>query len=843
MHAPLAPMSASDFARLANLTGLHIGEDDLVQLDRRQLLRPFGPQGVYTSAHLFVLALYFEAIRVVRHPWATRTPDRKLEDVKIRGQWLEGLLKAIDAGKIDAVGAEQGSYLLVELERYLAGIDPFGPLSRLFNIMHPEVFDGLRGDGRLFVELRAAASALSKAIDSAMNNAPDEADDDLRSTVAMDSSASFTRDNSPLSPRTSTFDRLTVERELSAEDIAAVKAEQNTQEIDEDLDDDMPATAALSEVDAAEETKAAEEAEDAKAIEQRRAAEAAEEAKAAADEANAAEEARAAEEAKAAEQAKAAEEARAAEEAAVDAAEKSEAAELNQAEPSIIVADDFDEEEHVSNPTQILPTINENARTPVLSEKKGFERDHTQRTQNLMERLEGLRSPKPLAPTKPEELEGQIEELNRLREQYLSEQNWNGLAGLYEAKIHLFEEPAEQQQIRLALATIYEAKLAEARRAFESYVFAYEIQGPSREKALDGVRRTGRSEEVQNSYQAWLEDRLTLDISADERRELQGDLALLLHKRGDSQRAFLMFASFLAEDPDRHITIESIEQLEELAESNGDEEIDGFFGDILESAPGARVTELVALRAGLAQLSRNASLHAIPMFRKVLEVAPNNEVAFTNLSRLYEGEQNWTELAGLLRKRLNRASPDARVKIEAAIERAYEQEMRTDFEAVEKWQQLLEATPDDEQALKRVMFGFQAHSKHSEAYAFLTNLLPLTSADTQKAAVLLYLADIAINHLTVIEEGQRHLEHALEVAGPTVDVLGGFVDMHMANHDFMQAVSAVESLLAVGADGMTKESKLEWLHVGIDAAERAHRGEEREKFASEVRTLESTHQG
>jgi len=121
--------------------------------------------------------------------------------------------------------------------------------------------------------------------------------------------------------------------------------------------------------------------------------------------------------------------------------------------------------------------------------------------------------------------------------------------------------------------------------------------------------------------------------------------------------------------------------------------------------------------------------------------------------------------------------------------------------------------------------------------------LPLTSADTQKAAVLLYLADIAINHLTVIEEGQRHLEHALEVAGPTVDVLGGFVDMHMANHDFMQAVSAVESLLAVGADGMTKESKLEWLHVGIDAAERAHRGEEREKFASEVRTLESTHQG
>ncbi|MEZ4462163.1 MAG: hypothetical protein R3E66_21070 [bacterium] len=827
MHAPLAPMTSSEFARLANLAGLHIGEDDLVQLDRRQILRPFGEMQHYTSAHLFVLALYFDAIRVVRHPWATRAPDRKLEDVKQRGQWLDALLAAKETNTLDPLMADSCATLLMELERFLAGINPFGPLSNFFNIMHPNVFEGLRGDGRLYAELNAAAQTLADILEQpGQHAAQDEPEEDLRSTVAMDVSASIAQDVA-----SHRVERSTVERELSAADLAEIRerdpesvtfttpssptpvvrpnpvratpvadapADPQTQELAvEEASPDLPDTAEVAKLEPTP-SPAAPPVEPPPAV------------------ATATAEA-----------------------PPTPAAPAAPAANLPPAKVDEAL-DDFDEDEGVARPTEILPSMHR-TQAPVLTEKKGFERNasHTQRTQNLMDRLAQLRNE--TAVTTPSDgLESQIEELNRLRESYLQAQDWVSLAKLYEDKIQLFEDPAEKQQIRIALATIYEAKLNQPRRAFESYIFAYEIAGPAGERALDGVRRTGKTEDVHNSYQAWLEDRLTLDISADERRELQGDLALLLHARGDTQRAYLMFAAFLAEDPDRHVTADSLEQLEELSAAVDEDELDAFFSDILDSGPSPRVVELVALRAGLSQISRNNALHAIPLFRKVLEAAPTNEVAFTNLSRLYEGEQNWSDLAALLRKRLTHVPAETRVKLEAALERAYENEMAADIDAVTKWQVLLESTPDDAQALSRYVFGLQAHQRHADAYAFLTRLQPQITTDAQKVRVLLSLADIATNYLHEPDEGQHHAEEALGLVGPTTDVMGALVEVHMARGDYMTAVNAVESLLAIDPS-LPKEQRLEWLQVGVDAAERAHRGEERERFMTEIRQLESTH--
>src|SRR5690606_26872361 len=108
----------------------------------------------------------------------------------------------------------------------------------------------------------------------------------------------------------------------------------------------------------------------------------------------------------------------------------------------------------------------------------------------------------------------------------------------------------------------------------------------------------------------------------------------------------------------------------------------------------------------------------------------------------------------------------------------------------------------------------------------------------QRATILIELARIAIDYLSALEEGQNFLETALDLVGPTTEVLGGFVDLHMANEDFINAIATVDSLLAVGTS-LTKDEQLEWLRVGVEAAEIAGRQEDREKFLTAIRQLES----
>jgi hypothetical protein len=121
-------------------------------------------------------------------------------------------------------------------------------------------------------------------------------------------------------------------------------------------------------------------------------------------------------------------------------------------------------------------------------------------------------------------------------------------------------------------------------------------------------------------------------------------------------------------------------------------------------------------------------------------------------------------------------------------------------------------------------------------------LLPAAQTSEQKVRILINLADIANNHLGSTEEGQHHLEEALEIGGPSPEIMGGFVDLHMATENFANAVSAVETLLAIG-NALSKDARLEWLRVGVEAAELAQLAAEREKFSTEIRLLESTHAG
>ncbi|MFU8805124.1 MAG: hypothetical protein ACNA8W_15020 [Bradymonadaceae bacterium] len=563
---PISPRSRGEFVKLANACGFVISPVDLLQLNRRKFLEPLPSSGEsesYCDLHLYALAQYFDSVRPVRHPWATVAPERTLDEVGQLGRRIGGLVQLLSKG--EELGEEERhdvADLVLEMERYLNGIDPFGPIAEVIDVLREDVVRELRGTGRLYVELHRTARALAAIVEgvdeavgldapslgeefSAARESLEEDGKDLRSTQIMETSVS--RDE-PSLPEESVPEELSVASEASEAVGPLPEIEISEAEISEAFNTGGPVTEAS---DAPEVLQVPEKA-----------------------------------------------------------SEVSEVSEVSEAEvlpdESVALTVQMGLDEETSDPLVLLDEA-------ISSAPAGqFERVNSEvTTQNevLLKRLHELSQHDEAVATvrdnvgeEPEDrrdLGEKIAELNRLRESYLKAQAWQELVDLYENGIDLFTEAAERQQVLLVLGMLYETKLKREETGFHAFIKAYELEGTagSRLKAWDGICRLGRTVGLQPSFVTWLEDRLEKDLGPEERRRVQREYALGLYARGEGQRAFFLYASMLADDPDGTIQPAALAELDELAVGVAAEEVDNFYRDILEQDLDPRVRSLIERRA------------------------------------------------------------------------------------------------------------------------------------------------------------------------------------------------------------------------------------------------------
>ncbi len=166
MKRRLTQMDPGAFLKLVARCGLDLQEVDLAQLARRKLVAPWEPDGeesCYTELHLYVVAEYLEAVRPARHPWGTRTAERTVDEIAGLTEEVNRLLEmAFSAGP--ASPGQRFEEFLVGLERFLARINPFGPMTEVFDLLRPEVVEQMRNGGRLYLEVKAGADELSRRL-------------------------------------------------------------------------------------------------------------------------------------------------------------------------------------------------------------------------------------------------------------------------------------------------------------------------------------------------------------------------------------------------------------------------------------------------------------------------------------------------------------------------------------------------------------------------------------------------------------------------------------------------------------------------------------------------------
>lgn len=790
----LESIDTKQLLKLAHAAGMPLSPDDLDNLIRRQLVVPLNGTQEFSRAHLYVLAMYYEAVKVYRHPWGAGSSDISLEDVRTIARQVNALL----TGSTAPGQPEADHSLILEIERFLNTLDPFGPVSTIVDLLRPDVLVRLQGDGRLYAELRSVATAVAARLES--EDAETEAEP-----------LKVKRSNEP-TDFTTTVEATAVRRES------------------------VTPPDGLDEARQSESTRVKQAAPTTRKV----AAPASEtEPPPASNEASAA----------------SLEQASPPSPPTPEASTKPSApsAKLPEDTSDEVPEDTSDELEGdfeaektaeirlpVDGPREERPPQKADTTSPP---PPGTKPPATRRTKNLMTRLEELRSRDKQAAVDREtlresgehELESQIEELNRLRETYLKAQDWEALAKLYRERIDLFEAPQERQQIHLALATIYEAKLDQTQEALERFIYAFETEGPARDKALEGARRLAVQEDLANAFYTWVLE-FSERTDAETARQLQPDLAHALHRQGEDQRAFLTLASYLHQDPDSRVDAEGLDRLESYSLNLEPSELDSFFSDILEADPEDRVVELVGVRAGLNHLNRGESHHALRFFRQVLDIAPGNQVAFNNLSRIYENEENYLELAEFIESRIAHAESEEDVqRLQDDLERI--RRLATAPDTAQPVRPLFEANPEDPDLLEKFLDHHREAGELAEAYGVLNRLYPELEAEAQRIAFKLALADIATTALAAPEEAEMHVNEALDLGGPSPEVLGALAQIHVANKNWMNAVSAIESLLATGTEGVPAERLVQWLELGIESAERAHRGEEKTLFVNSLNQL------
>ena len=858
---PISPLSVDELTLLASQSGLPLQHSEIEAMLEHRLLVPLHGSNhdpCFCRAHLFVLARYVDTVRVCHHPWSSAedlAPSHP-EGVAELSERVVAIAEALRHGHDDQ--DEALIDFVAEIERYLHEHDPFGPLGAIVDLLRDDVIDRLSGAGRLWAELQmigmglaemaeqqhAAPSApaprassqqmmtrpqlqalhvpqKSRGRETTEMTAPSihvpqrvqvSAKESLRTTAEMDalSRSDHERDEAPEAIKVAD------ERSVPTQEIKTLQDSQR------DPDAEAPTTEQESdpqegEVGASDSNPFARDrsalTSNSRELQQRlEALQSLDGSRPRQDSIGA----------------KAIALSQAARHRPDEGDEVSEPDDLDtSSEVSEAIEHEPIYEESGSdqeNPfTQDDETIVLDRQVVAAAQDAALQEPDTPSESSEVElgeisepiiELSEVSEPAQPAPEEPgESLAERIGALNQMRGQYMRDQNWSGLAELYEEGLELFAAP-EQQQVLLTLSKLYEIKLREPERAFQSLTRAYDVasQSTDQDKIMAMMSQLARKQ-PSVSFGPWLDAQLDRDKASE---PIYRAHAERLVDRGDPQRALLVYAGFLSDDPDQRVTSEAIETLERLASHQFEEEMDAIYDGMIASASDAQVISLIAARAGVRALDQGDHDRAIHLLSQANEGDETiQEQTFHLLSHLYEEQRQWSALCELIERRIAQ-HPEGASALEDALRDAREREANDPDEAIAHYGELLSQDPEDDRAISRLIEIYSHHGRHAEVYAFLNRHIERLTARAQRVRLLQMLAKIAARNLYAPEEAAVHYERALAEGGPSDTLVSELASVRMETGQWTEFVAFLER----AANEKPDPEHGAWLFAGAQAAQR-----------------------
>ncbi|MFW5966062.1 MAG: tetratricopeptide repeat protein, partial [Persicimonas sp.] len=349
-----------------------------------------------------------------------------------------------------------------------------------------------------------------------------------------------------------------------------------------------------------------------------------------------------------------------------------------------------------------------------------------------------------------------------LEPHYLERDQHDKLVEIYLQRLELLDDPIERYDLLMQVGRIYLNELEDEERALQAYGAAL-TEKPDDEEAY------GRLEELADSTGQWGEaagyyvDALESDeIHPDEALTLWLSLGRILDEElgqiADAEQAYI---SALEIDEGAPQALEALDRIyrdqqrfEELAEVL-ERRIEGLYDE----------EEIVELSYRLAQLFQDQldePASAVETYRKILELRPDHGDSLLQLERIHLEHQQWEELFDVLRRRAdNTNEPDEKSELLKRMANLAEEMLERPVDAIDLWNEVLELTPDDRDALGELQRLYLEEERWNDLVEVLEHEVSLTEDPAERLALYESLGTI----------WQEHLDNELQALEAWQDVL------------------------------------------------------------------------
>ncbi|HEX4478533.1 MAG TPA: tetratricopeptide repeat protein, partial [Polyangiaceae bacterium] len=349
---------------------------------------------------------------------------------------------------------------------------------------------------------------------------------------------------------------------------------------------------------------------------------------------------------------------------------------------------------------------------------------------------------------------------------YRQQGDYQKLIGVYEVQVRRADDANRRVELLHGVAQLHEDAAGDANAAFDTYSRALAVDpgNESTQEALDRLARvTHRFEDLAKVFE---------DLAAEQNDPELGSRLYTFAARtvesdvGDVDRAIELYRKVLAIDPTNLHAAESLQTLFQSTERYADMSL------VLQR----KAEMLVDLEEQKSALFQAAALeeevlerpaNAVAVYRKVLELDPEDLRSVDALVNLYLHSRSWQELLDVYSKKADLvADADEKKLIYYEVGAVFERELGNVQNAIDTYQKVLELDHDDLTALGRLDVLYQTAKNWTELLTVLMHEAELTADPAEAISYQYRIAELYELHLGDVG---RAVELYREILGAEAD--------------------------------------------------------------------------
>jgi golgin subfamily B member 1 len=378
--------------------------------------------------------------------------------------------------------------------------------------------------------------------------------------------------------------------------------------------------------------------------------------------------------------------------------------------------------------------------------------------------------------------------------------DWGKLIGVHEVQVRSSEDTARRVDLLHQIAQLYEDAAGDLGSAFATLARALE-EDPGNEATQQQLERVARaSGRYADLAHVFEQLALHVDVPAMASALLMTSASVQENDLRNVDAAIGLYRKVLEIDPLSLRAAESLERLFRASERYDDLSVTlQRKSDMLEDA--LEKKDALFQAAAIEEDMLDRAEAAIAVYRKVLEIDPDDLRALDALVKRYLDLSRWEDLLTVYSKKADLvADVNEKKAIYYQVGAVYERERGDVPRAIDTYAKILELDPDDLQALSRLDVLYERAQNWAELLSVLTRESEMTGDPNEAVSFRYRIAEVYEKHLDDVPRAVQLYREILEVQPdhePTRLALEGLKE---SDADPLTAAAVLEPIYEAAGD-------------------------------------------